>query len=42
MRDKADIMLEVYLGLDEAGRAGYLSSSNIEKEAYLEEVLIND
>ena len=42
MRDKADIILEVYLGLDEAGRSTFLEGSNIEKEAYLEEVLIND
>ena len=42
MRDKADIILEVYLGIDEAEREEFLNASDIEQEAYLEEVLIND
>ena len=42
MKEKADIILEVYLGLDVAGREKYFAASDIEQEAYLEEVLIHD
>ena len=42
MRDKADMVLEVYLGLDEAGRAEYFESSDIKQAAYLEEVIIGE
>ena len=42
MKDKADIILRVYLGLDDAAREEYLGSSNIHQEAYLEEVLIDE
>ncbi|MBO4898683.1 MAG: zinc ribbon domain-containing protein [Lachnospiraceae bacterium] len=42
MRDKADMVLEVYLGLDEAGREEYFSSSDIKQAAYLEEVILGE
>ena len=42
MKDKAGIILEVYLGLDEKGLEEYLASSDAKKKAYLEEVLLND
>ena len=42
MKDKADIILKVYLGLGDAAREEYLASSDIEQEAYLEGVLINE
>ena len=42
MRAKADIIMEVYLGLDEAGRSEYFAESDIRQKAYLEEVLLND
>lgn len=42
MRDKADMILEVYLGLDEAGRKEYFESSDIRQEAYLEEVILGE
>ena len=42
MRAKADLILEVYLGLDENGRKEYFASSDIKQEAYLEEVLMHD
>lgn len=42
MKDKADIILRVYLGLDDTAREAYLASSEIEQEAYLEGVLINE
>ena len=42
MKDKAGIILEVYLGLDEAGRNEYFAESDIKQTAYLEEVLMND
>ena len=42
MKAKADMIMEVYLGLDAAGREEYLASSDIRQEAYLEEVLIHD
>lgn len=40
MKDKADIVLEVYLGLDEAGRAEYMESSDLAQTAYLEGVIL--
>ncbi|MBR6381364.1 MAG: zinc ribbon domain-containing protein [Lachnospiraceae bacterium] len=39
MKEKADLILEIYLGLDEAGREEYFAASDIRQEAYLEEVL---
>ncbi|MCR5767028.1 MAG: hypothetical protein K6G45_00855 [Lachnospiraceae bacterium] len=42
MKEKADIMLKVYLGLDETEREAFLASSDIDREAYLEEVLVNE
>ena len=42
MKTKADTILEVYLGLDEAGRNEYFAESDIKQTAYLEEVLMND
>ncbi len=42
MKAKADIIMEVYLGLDEQGREQYFASSDIQQEAYLEEVLIHE
>lgn len=42
MKDKADIILEVYFGLDENGRKEYFESSDLRKKAYLEGVLINE
>ena len=42
MKEKADIVLGVYLGMDDTAREAYLASSDIEQEAYLEGVLINE
>lgn len=42
MKKKADIILKVYLGMDDAAREAYLASSDIEQEAYLEGVIINE
>ena len=42
MKQKADIILKVYLGMDDATREAYMAASEIEQEAYLEEVLINE
>ena len=42
MKAKADILLKVYLGLDDAARETFLAASDIEQEAYLEEVLIDE
>lgn len=42
MKEKADIILKVYLSMDDEAREAYLASSEIEQEAYLEEVLINE
>ncbi|MCR5283537.1 MAG: zinc ribbon domain-containing protein [Lachnospiraceae bacterium] len=42
MKAKADLLLEIYLGLDETGRSEFFASSDIRQEAYLEEVLIHD
>ena len=42
MKAKADTIMEVYLGLDEAGREKYFASSDIQQQAYLEEVLPHD
>lgn len=42
MKAKADIILKVYLGMDDKAREAYLASSDIEQEAYLEGVLINE
>ncbi len=39
MRKKADIILEVYLGMDENRREAYFAGSEFEQKAYLEEVL---
>ena len=42
MKKKADTVLNVYLGLDDAAREDFLASSDIEQDAYLEGVLINE
>ena len=42
MKNKADIVLRIYLGLDDEGREEYLAGSKNEQEAYLEEVIIGD
>ena len=42
MKDKADIILRIYLGIDDTYREKYLAASDIEQEAYLEGVLINE
>ena len=42
MKEKADIILRVYLGMDDKAREAYLASSDIEQEAYLEGVIINE
>lgn len=42
MRTQADMIMEVYLGLDEAGRSEYFAESDIKQKAYLEEVLLHD
>ena len=42
MKAKADIILELYLGLDEAKRREFFASSQIRQEAYMEEVLKRD
>lgn len=42
MKDKADIILELYLGLDESGREEYFAGSELKQRAYLEEVLIHE
>ena len=39
MKDQADIILEIYLGMDETGREEYFTASEIRQKAYLEEVL---
>ena len=41
-KEKADLLLEIYLGLDETGRDAYFAASDLEQKVYLEEVLIND
>lgn len=42
MKKKADIVLRVYLGMDDITRKEYLALSDIEQEAYLEGVIINE
>ncbi len=42
MKQKADAMLKVYLGLDDAAREDYLNRSDIEQQAYLEGVIIHE
>ena len=42
MKEKADIILKVYLGMDDTKREAYLAASEIEQEAYLEEVLTGE
>ncbi len=42
MKEKADLALAIYLGLDDEAREEYLASSEIKQAAYLTEVLIND
>lgn len=42
MKKKADIILNVYLKLDDTARESFLDSSEIEQEAYLEGVIINE
>ncbi len=42
MKEKADIILKVYLGLGDQAREDFLASSDIEQEAYLEGVIINE
>ena len=42
MKEKADIILKIYLGLDDAAREEFLAASDIEQEAYLEGVIIDE
>ena len=42
MKKKADIILRIYLGMDDPQREAYLAAPRIEQEAYLEEVIINE
>lgn len=42
MKEKVDVALEIFLGLDEEGRSQYLASSQNQQAAYLEEVLIGE
>ena len=42
MKNKADIILKVYLCLDDEAREAYLASSDIEQDAYLEGVLMHE
>ena len=42
MKNKADILLKIYLGLDDEGLEEFLKSSEIHQLAYLEEVLMHD
>ena len=42
MKDKADILLRVYLGMDDAVREEYLAGSVNEQEAYLEGVILDE
>lgn len=42
MKKKADIMLRIYLGLDDEARETYLAASDIEQEAYIEGVIIDE
>ncbi|MBR5057328.1 MAG: zinc ribbon domain-containing protein [Clostridiales bacterium] len=42
MKKKANIILETYLGLDDAAREAYLSDSQNKQSAYLEEVILHD
>ena len=42
MKKKADIILKVYLGLDDDARERYLATSDIEQEAYLEGVIADE
>ena len=42
MKDKADIVLKVYMGLDDPAREAYLAFSDIEQEAYLEGVILDE
>ena len=42
MKEQADTMLEVYLGLDEEGRNEFLDSSDAAKTVYIEEVILGE
>ncbi len=42
MKDKADIILDIWLGIDKADRDDFLASSEIEQEAYLEGVIMGE
>ena len=42
MRDKADAILEIYLGLDEKKREAYFNGSENERNAYIEEVILGE
>ena len=42
MRDKADAILEIYLGLDEKEREAYFNGSENERNAYIEEVILGE
>ena len=42
MKDRMDIFMRIYLGLDDDGLAEYLAGSPSRQQAYLEEVLLND
>lgn len=42
MKNKADTLLKVYLGVDETEVEAFLASSDIEQEAYLEGVIIDE
>ena len=42
MKKKADIILEIYLGMDDAAREAYFEASDAKQKAYLEEVILHD
>lgn len=42
MKDKADIILKIYLGFDDAKREKFLAGSTNEQDAYVEEVILGE
>lgn len=42
MKEKADILLRIYLGIGDTDRDAFLAASDIEQEAYLEGVIIDE
>ena len=42
MKKKADIILKIYLGMDDAAREAYFEASDAKQKAYLEEVILHD